>query len=680
MNRPRSAWQRPFLWMLVVALVVLAATSVTRILALRSELQTQVTQQVAGQVGETVESWETQLLENLDQWLEELAVDPTEAGHFAGQLERREPWFDSAYLWVPAPRIPADLPTPPKLMRGTLLYPTYPAAEETRRILMDPCLGRAKALSIFSGADPVEMARLYIQGCTHEPMQVRLVAATEAATLLHRAGHDKEALQALDSTRLPPDLPIAEGIAKGLPPFRLVVHRTQRAQLLLALGRVKAALDLLYQTGTQVAGLDAPQANGLLPFVRWPIIADLEQNGRHQQAIRLQTALARAERRARAWHEVDEKLLPQSQSEISENGRFVHDQYGNPPFLLYYKLVRKGEYGAAAALDQPTLLQDFLHQLPNLADDLVITDAEGHWVAGDRSNSAIAVQVPFTRTLTHLRVGVRVGSIRSGVLAYGNQWVTPLVVTIVFVLVGLGGVISQMRAINRQYELMARQREFTTRVTHELKTPLAGIRVMAENLQAGAFRDEGHRRDMARRITDEADRLTARVDEILAVGRARRMPEPTEFDPEEPLLEAIDTWGPRLETAGVKLVADLHPTDTLMGDPEAIRDAVGCLLDNALKYHDEAKAEPKVWLTLHQDGQNLVIDVADDGIGVPADLRASIFERFVRVEGPNRGRAGGHGLGLSQVAEIAAMHGGSVRCTEGEDGGARFTLRLPANK
>ncbi len=674
----RSAWQRPFLWMLVVALVVLAAISISRILALRTELESQVTAQLTGQVDAAVASWETKLLQRLDQWLEEVSVDPTEADRYARQLRRREAWFDSVYLWFPAPNLPIGLPAAPKVARGTLVHPTYPASEDTRRILLHPCLGRAKALSILDDADDLQMARLYIEGCSREAMPVRLVAATEAATLLHRAGLHAAALAALDSTRLPLELPIAEGISMGLPPFRLVGHRTQRAQILLAMGELDAGLDLLFETGAQVAELDAPQANGLLPYVRWPIMAELEIHDRAAQATRLATMLERAERRARAWREVEERLLPRSAGELTEAGRFVQDQYGDPPFLLYYRLARRGEYGAAAVLDQPTLIADFLDELPRLRGDLVVTDTEGRWVAGAATGEALPVQVPFTRTLTHLRVGVQASAVRSAVRTYGNQWITPLLVTLVFMFVGIAGLVAQIRALNRQNELMLRQREFTTRVTHELKTPLAGIKVMAESLQLGAYRDTDHLRSMAGRITDEADRLTARVDEILSVGRERTIPDPRPFDPEEPLLEAIDSWGPRLETAGVTLEADLHPTDTVLGDADALRDAVGCLLDNALKYRDEARPDPRVWLTLRQEGGHVEVEVLDNGIGVPEKLRRTIFDRFTRVEGPNRGRAGGHGLGLAQVAEIVRMHKGAVSCTDGVDGGARFTLRLPA--
>jgi two-component system sensor histidine kinase AdeS len=78
--------------------------------------------------------------------------------------------------------------------------------------------------------------------------------------------------------------------------------------------------------------------------------------------------------------------------------------------------------------------------------------------------------------------------------------------------------------------------------------------------------------------------------------------------------------------------------------------------------------------------RHAIVEVVDNGLGVPPKLRKEIFQEFVRVEGPNRGLAGGHGLGLAQVARTAAAHGGDVVCTEGLDGGARFSLRLAAAK
>jgi signal transduction histidine kinase len=181
---------------------------------------------------------------------------------------------------------------------------------------------------------------------------------------------------------------------------------------------------------------------------------------------------------------------------------------------------------------------------------------------------------------------------------------------------------------------------------------------------------------MARRIFQEAQRLGQRVDDVLAVVRERSIPQPVAFDPEEPLMEAVERWGPRLDDAGVELHVDVDVAPQVLGDASAVRDAVGCLLDNALKYRREDRPDPTVWLNLKADGRDAIIEVIDNGIGVPTGMRKRIFDKFVRVEGPNRGMAGGHGLGLAQVAEVARLHRGRVDCSDGIEGGSRFVLRL----
>ena len=119
-------------------------------------------------------------------------------------------------------------------------------------------------------------------------------------------------------------------------------------------------------------------------------------------------------------------------------------------------------------------------------EHIVVTDAKGAWVAGARPRGqTIEAQQPFTRTLTHLRVGFYREAIDARVSTFDDQWMTPLIITVFCVFLGLLALTSEVRASRRLRELLQRQRDFTTRVTHELKPPLAGIRVMAENLELG---------------------------------------------------------------------------------------------------------------------------------------------------------------------------------------------------
>jgi signal transduction histidine kinase len=647
--------------------------SIWRILALREELRTQVRSQIEGQVTDAVAAWEDDITGKLNEWQEQASADPVSGWLSEVRMRQKQPWFDSLYLWRPR-RVttshgkireepaqflfPLDAPKEQDSLRGAACLRGFDESAEAE--------------------DPIAAVAAYLDGCKAEPLPVRLKASSEGADRLLRDHLADAAMGALDASGIDPDTTLRAGIQQGLDPYRLVILRLERYDCLLELGREDDALELLTNTGLEIAALDAPELEHRLEYLSQKTLQQLDDHDRHDDAQRVLRAIQQAQRRMRAWDEIRERILPRPPQQASEAPRFIYDQYSTTPFLLYYGLVRDGEMGCALQLDQPMLVADFLASMRRYRDYIVITDASGSFVAGQRKGSAIAVQVPFAHTLTHLRVGIREDAIDARLERLDNQWFIPLVVVVVVVVLGIAALIAQVRADRQQMRLLARQAEFTQRVTHELKTPLAGIRVMAENLESGAYASAADARDMARSIVREADRLGRRVEEILAVAKARSIPDPKPFDPEEVALEAIDSWGPRLEAAGVKLEADLDAAPEVRGDADAVRDALGCLLDNALKYRDEARPDPHVWLTLRHDGADVVFEVSDNGLGVPVAMREAIFDRFVRVEGPNRGMAGGHGLGLAQVRDIATEHGGTVACTDGVDGGAKFTLRLPA--
>lgn len=673
-NLDPPLYRRLIPWIMAALYAFVTLIGAYYIFELRDAQRTHVVEQIDAQVQDQVAVWEDELLEKLTGWMENSVATPDRAALRQGQWRGRELWFNALYIWTQGhdPRARrAGKPAEP-----SFLFPPAPVTE-TESLHGRVCivLARRTPGSVHT------RAHAYLEGCADESLAVRLYAASEAANLYKDVGLIEHALAAIESVALPDTLSLAAAAQEGIPPHRVQTNRLQRANYYLALGRTDEALDMLYKLGEETTSLDAPEARDLIQTVRHWIIRPLRHYRRVEEASRLELMLSKVERRVAAFDEIRDRILQRTgTATASEAPRFIYDQYSDNPFLLYYGWSRGGDYGVALQLEQGVLLQEFLaiKSLSRLRRHLTITDAAGNVVAGGRRGGEIALQVPFPRTLTHLRVGVREEAISSRLARTRNAWVTPLVIIALCGILGVIALAVQVRANRQQVLLLKRQREFTTRVTHELKTPLAGIRVMAENLEVGAFRSQDQMQEMARRIVEEADRLTTRVEEVLSVARDRGVPEPEPFDPEEAVLEAIDQWGPRLEQAGVRLHADLHPTDEVEGDLYAIRDAVACLLDNALKYQDEARDDSQVWLELNQQGRWVVVTVTDNGIGVPPDMRDAIFERFVRVEGPNRGKAGGHGLGLSQVAAIARAHKGDVRCTEGVDGGARFVLRLPA--
>ncbi len=565
-----------------------------------------------------------------------------------------------------------------------MLFPVSVAGRVDEILRKSPCLRTAGMLLETWPNDLAIPVGAWLSLCRGEDINVQIVATSKAADALASDLHFADAVRAIEDMdrqltareRLPASTPVSLQAAarQGIAPFRLAVIRIQRADYLLRLGRTEDALAQLISIGDQIATLNAPDSSMMKSVFAHQIVDELRAHGLAEEAIRLHRRFDAADRRTRAYEEIVDRIVPASSAaRIGEAPRFIYDQYSDPPFHLFYGW--SNGLGVGLQLEQHDLLADFVRsRMEQLRPYVAITDAGGVTVYGTRASGQDAVVVQFARTLPQLRVHVRAGALDRYV--DDDQWTGPLLLIGVCLVLGLIAVVAQVRANRRQAELLDRQRAFTTRVTHELKTPLAGIRVMAENLESGAYKGDGQRAEMAGRILSEVDRLTERVDEVLSVARERTIPSPEPFDPEEVVLSLVDEWGPRFDAAGVDLHADLASTDPVDGDGRAMRDAIACLLDNALKYRRERDARPSVWVEVAQEGRSVVIAVTDNGIGVPRSMRKAIFDRFVRVEGTNRGKGGGHGLGLHQVREIVRAHHGTVTCTDGVDGGVRFEIRL----
>jgi len=687
----RPVLRRLIPWILGSTLVVLAVLAITRILWLREQVYTRAQAQLEARLEEQVQAWEDGFLDSLSAWLDLVAERADNAPSVQDKLRSdASGYLESVYIWVPARRITPD----GRVREARMVFPRPHGFEDPQAMANHPCMVDARLLQ-YSEATPREVADAYLTGCASAPPAARVDAALSAAAVLAGQQRWNEALGALDAYAssdrdgdgeadggLSADMTLRQAVEMGIPADRAVVFHSQRAALHMNRGLPgdeDRALNLYYQTGMQLAELDAPDAIGL-ENNRWALLDELQRHDRDRLHQRLAIAFEGLERRLRAYREITSQVLPEPPGRTSSEPRLIRDQYAERPYLLYYNTVRtsSGEWlGVALQLDQQMVLNDFLATATELRRDLAITDAGGTWLLGARRQPRdLAIQVPFPRTLTHLRVGMYPDAIERSADRNDEQWILPLILVTILVIIAFFALSAQISAQRRLRELLDRQREFTTRVTHELKTPIAGIKVMAETLELGAFKGDAGREAAARRIIDEADRLTSRIDEVLSSTRERKIPDPVVFDVEELLYELIDVWGPRMEQHGVRLEADLDLAPEIKGDPEAVRDAVGCLLDNALKYRDPDKDTPRVVLTLAGDDHQAVVSVADNGLGVPAKMREKIFDRFVRVEGPNRGLSGGHGLGLAQVAATARAHGGSITCTEGIDGGARFVLEL----
>ncbi len=599
-----------------------------------------------------VDQWEASIAERTVLWLTEVGSGPVRERE--AFLRANVAWFDAFYVWE----------------SGEIAHPSASPAEDLSVLRATPCLAQASAAA--GTLDNVGAAGAYA-ACLDAPGPVALLAASEAAELLLNADQPAAAERVFRTLGSRFVLPLRAAPEAGVSSRRLVFLRLQHARALDALGRTDLAERVVHGLLREIAGLDGAQLTDVLELYRWPIAQDLRVYGGPSLGGEDDEALLRAQRRLAVYEEIRDRAWSAADAPpLAQGPRLLVDPYGDPPWILSLARLPDGTL-MGVGLDQPELIASFLAAAPtDLRPYLSVRDPAGRLLAG--SAAPVALEAAFTRLLPHLRVGLSRGALTGdGVTRALFAQLFPVGLGVLIGGLALLGLVTTDR---RQQRLIERQREFMTRVTHELKTPLAGIRLMAENLEMGSFRDDAQRERFARQIVKEAERLGSRLDEVIRAA-SRPVDEAPERTDVVAMLEALgERWRPLFEQQGASLIVELPkgPTE-LVARPVLLRDAVTNLLDNALKYR-KPSGPAHCWLRLRVERRWLIIDVEDDGIGVPADKRKDIFARFARVEGPGRGRAGGHGLGLSFVADAARTHGGKVECREGRDGGARFLMRI----
>ncbi len=220
---------------------------------------------------------------------------------------------------------------------------------------------------------------------------------------------------------------------------------------------------------------------------------------------------------------------------------------------------------------------------------------------------------------------------------------------------------------------------FINSVTHELKTPIASIRLYLQTLER---RDvpETQRREFYRLMLDDADRLMNTVEQVLKAGRAgAHKREHISLDFGELVQQCVERTrnSYHLQPDVLRFESGINGSGSrVQGDPEDLQTAVANILDNAVKY-SAGKVDVLVRLT-SQDKQQLTLSVQDRGVGIPPNELKSIFKRFYRVPGRALPQVRGTGLGLFLVRTIAKRHGGRVFAdSAGEGRGTTVTLELP---
>jgi len=241
------------------------------------------------------------------------------------------------------------------------------------------------------------------------------------------------------------------------------------------------------------------------------------------------------------------------------------------------------------------------------------------------------------------------------------------------------GAVGYVRDVTESHRIEAVRRDFIANVSHELKTPIGALGLLAETIAASDDPDTIRR--LAARVDSEAERLGRLVDDLLDLGRAEAGdPTNREVRAIGALVgEAVDAVRATATAAGVPILTSGADGDApiVECDPRQVHSALVNLLDNAIKY-SEPGATVEVEVVTDAEARAGVV-VRDRGIGIPTRSLERIFERFYRVDRARSRETGGTGLGLAIVRHVAQAHGGEVSVESVEGEGSTFVLWLPVS-
>ncbi len=370
----------------------------------------------------------------------------------------------------------------------------------------------------------------------------------------------------------------------------------------------------------------------------------------------------------------DMELAKQGPDEL----RHLHRAYRGQSYLVsYWQRLVPGDVTVADARPRRYLVVAW-HDIGRIVKDTMATlfseaptpsrvnvvDEDGRIVFGPPLRSGtFTVAVRFPTTLYGWRVQVSPSASDELTARVQNRAMLELVMVVLSCAVIVLGVATILLAAERERRMSVLKSEFVANVSHELKTPLALVRMFGEMLQSGRVTSEAKRQEYLDIIVGESERLSALIENVLDFARVERGRQAYEFadgSVGDAVSKAANVYRYRAEREGVALTVEVEPgLPNARIDERAIQLAVINLIDNALKY---AGGTDVITVRVRRENGAIVVRVVDRGPGVPPEDRERIFERFVR--GTTARTSGstppvrGSGIGLALVKHIAESHGG----------------------
>jgi two-component system phosphate regulon sensor histidine kinase PhoR len=365
--------------------------------------------------------------------------------------------------------------------------------------------------------------------------------------------------------------------------------------------------------------------------------------------------------------------------------RHLHKVFDGQSYLISYWQRQVGDrrYLVAAWHEVPRIVHDLFPRV--FADTsgharMDVVDEEGRTVFGQpMRGTQFTVGRPFQTTLYAWRLQVALASAEELGESVARRRLLEMIMVAASFLVVVSGVVIVVVAAERERRLAALKSDFVANVSHELKTPLALVRMFAELLASERVKGEDKRKQYFGIIMSESERLSALIENVLDFARLERGKAAYAFeeaDLADAVARAFEAYRYRAERDGVELTLQVTPgLPRTMLDERAMELALANLFDNALKYAKDGKrievyVEPR-------GGKALQVRVVDHGRGIPSEEQRRIFDRFVRGKGARDARVRGSGIGLALVKHIANSHGGQVWAESEPGKGATFVFTVP---